>query len=341
MKNIIALFVAITCFSGVSLAQKINKNVEEKPIVIKLSHVVKDGTPKALASFEFKRIMEQKFPEKVFVEIYGDNKLFKDREETEALELGAVDVIIPTSGKIAGFYGIKEFELFDLPFMFKNTEDITNFTLSKSGQKLLNFLNDKNKTVLAVTYWSNDFRNYNGSKFFKTPDDFKGLTARTESAGTMKRFYDSLEVKETINLGFSELAKAMKKQGENKVDVASNPNSNYNSIQLYESSKFITLSKHDVNTYVLLTNKRWFNNLPIDIKTGFLEAAKESGLYHFKIAQNLGLEDLEKVKKIGTQVYTWTKEERELFKLRAVASHQNYLKNINKEFLDEVYELVK
>ena len=313
----------------------------QKPLVIKVSHVVKDVTPKALASIEFKRIMEAKFPGRVFVEVSHDNKLFKDREESEALDLGAVDVIVPTTGKVANLYKIPEFELFDLPFLFNTSADIVKFTDSASGQKLLNLINSKSKTTYAVGYWANDFQNFFGTKAIKNPDDLKGLTAVVTSGGTKSIFLNSLGVKETLVLPFSSVAKTLKKEGEYKADISSNTNSNFFSSKIYESSKYLTLSSHDVSLYVFLTNKRWFNSLPDDIKAGFLAAAKESGVYHFDVAQKAGISDLEKAKKEGVKIYTLTADEKNQFKKKAVASHENFLKNINKEFLNEVYQIVR
>lgn len=330
----------ISSILSLSYAESLPKILIENPIVIKLSHVVGKDAPKGIASEEFKKIMESKFPGRVYVEVYHDNKLFKDREESEALELGVVNVVLPTSGKIATFYNVKEFELFDLPFLFNKTEDINKFTQSDEGQELLDFFNIKNKKLYAVTYWPNDFRDYVGSKFYKKPDDFKGQTARIQALGTLKLFNDAIGVKDSIVLSFSDLPKAMKKQGEYKVDVSENPSSNTYEAKLYESSKFITLSHHNVNTYVFLTNRRWFNSLPDDIKQGFVAAAKQSGIVHFDIAQKSSATDLVNLKKQGVQTYEWTPQEKLEFKKRAVAVHENYLININKDYLNKVYKTI-
>ena len=336
------ILIALAVFALFGSAQASTITVTtEKPLVIRLSHVVKDVTPKALASIEFKRIMEEKFPGRVIVEVSHDNKLFKDREESEALELGVVDVIVPTTGKVASLYKIPEFELFDLPFLFNTHADIAKFTNSTSGQKLIDRINSKSKTAYAVTYWANDFQNFFGSKPIKKPDDLKGLTAVVTSGGTKSIFLNALGVKETLVLPFASVAKTLKKDGEYKADISSNTNSNFYSSKIYESSKYLTLSNHDVSLYVFLTNKRWLNSLPDDIKTGFLAAAKESGIYHFDAAQKAGSKDLEQAKKEGVNIYTLSADEKNQFKKKAISSHENYLKNINKEFLNEVYQIVR
>ena len=339
MKKIILGFAVSIMLTSVAIAADVK--VTTKPIVIKLTHVVKGEAPKGLASTEFKKIMESKFPGRVKVEVYHDNTLFKDREESEALELNAVNVIIPTTGKVATTYGIKEFELFDLPFLFNTHDDILKFTNSSSGEKLLNLINSKIKTTIAITYWVNDFQNFFGVKAFKKPSDFSGLVAGITSGGSKELFLKSLGVKETIVMPFSQIPKALKKDGEIVIDLSSNTNSNFYTAKIYESTKNLTLSKHDVSTYVFLANRRWFNSLPEDVKVGFVASANEAGLYHLDIAKKAGIADLEKAQKAGINIQTLTKEEKEEFKKKAVTVHENYLKNINKEFLNEVYTIVR
>lgn len=339
MKKVI--FGLATCFILTSVAFASDVKSVTNPITIKISNVVKIESPKGFASEQFKKMMESKFPGRVKVEIYYNNNLFKYKEETEALELGAVDVIIPSSSKVSSSFNVKEFELFDLPFLFNKAEDITKFTQSSSGDKLLSFLNRKNKNLYAVAYWPNDFKNYIGYKFYKNPGDFNGQVARIDNSGSEKLFYDSLNVKETILIDPELLSNSMKKQGEFKVDVSANSNFNVSQFKLYEKSNFMTLSNHDVSSDIFLTNKRWFNSLPDDIKLGLVESAKQAGLVNFEVTQKNSAQDLAELQKNGVQFYTWTKEERDEFKKKAITVHANYLKNINQEFLNEVYSIVR
>ena len=50
------------------------------------------------------------------VEVYPNSSLFKDKEEIEALQLGSVQILAPSTSKF-GPLGVKEFEVFDLPFL--------------------------------------------------------------------------------------------------------------------------------------------------------------------------------------------------------------------------------
>src|SRR5258708_6011534 len=84
----------------------------QTPIVIKFSHVVAPNTPKGKGAEKFKELAEKYTDGKVKVEVYPNSTLYKDKEELEALQLGAVQMLAPSNSKF-GPMGIKDFEVFD------------------------------------------------------------------------------------------------------------------------------------------------------------------------------------------------------------------------------------
>jgi C4-dicarboxylate-binding protein DctP len=109
----IALATTALCAGSVALAQA--------PIVIKFSHVVAPDTPKGKGAQRFKELAEERTKGKVKVELYPNSQLYKDKEELEALQLGSVQMLAPSLAKF-GPLGAKEFEVFDLPYLFKDDE---------------------------------------------------------------------------------------------------------------------------------------------------------------------------------------------------------------------------
>lgn len=90
-----------------------------EPVIIKFSHVVAPNTPKGKAAEQFKRPAEERTNGRVRVEVYPNSQLYKDREEMEARQLGAVQMLAPSLSKF-GPLGVRQFELFDLPYIFPN-----------------------------------------------------------------------------------------------------------------------------------------------------------------------------------------------------------------------------
>src|SRR6185503_15941091 len=126
-----ALAMAIT---GPSLAQG--------PIVIKFSHVVTPDTPKGKAAEQFKKLAEERTKGKVKVEIYPNSQLYKDKEELEMLQLGSVQMLAPSLAKF-GPLGEREFEAFDLPYIFENYDELHKVTEGPLGLGLLKKLEAK------------------------------------------------------------------------------------------------------------------------------------------------------------------------------------------------------
>ena len=107
----------------------------QNPIVIKFSHVVAQDTPKGNAAVRFKELAEKYTGGKVRIEVYPNSTLYKDKEEIEALQLGAVQMLAPSTAKFAPL-GAKEFEALDLPFLFANDEEYTRITNGPVGKWL-------------------------------------------------------------------------------------------------------------------------------------------------------------------------------------------------------------
>ena len=108
----------------------------QSPIVIKFSHVVATNTPKGLAAEKFKELAEKYTDGKVKVEVYPNSQLYKDKEELEALQLGAVQMLAPSNSKF-GPIGVKEFEVFDLPYILPDLKTLRKVTDGPLGARLL------------------------------------------------------------------------------------------------------------------------------------------------------------------------------------------------------------
>src|SRR5271165_7115463 len=109
-----AAAAAVVLAPGAGMAQQ--------PIIIKFSHVVSPDAPKGKAALRFKELAEQYTNGKVKVEVYPNSSLYKDKEELEALQLGSVQILAPSISKF-GPLGVKEFDVFDLPFLLSDQEN--------------------------------------------------------------------------------------------------------------------------------------------------------------------------------------------------------------------------
>jgi len=307
----------------------------EGPLVIKFSHVVANDTPKGKASEFFAKRAAELTKGKVKVEVYANSTLYKDKEELEALQLGAVQMLAPSLAKF-GPLGVKEFEVFDLPFIFDNDDELHKVTQGPVGKQLLAKLEAKG--IHGLAFWDNGFKSFSANKPLRTPDDFKGMKMRIQSSKVLEAQMRAVGALPQV-LAFSEVYQALQT---GVVDGTENPHSNLYTQKMHEVQKVITLSDHGYLGYAVITNKKFWEGLPADVRTPLEQAMKEATDYANKIAREENDAALDAVRKSGkTQVIALTPQERLALKKAMVKVHKEMESRIGKEILAEVYKETK
>ena len=246
------------------------------PIVIKYSHVVADVTPKGQAALKFKELAEKKLPGKVEVQVFPNSQLFGDGKEMEALVLGDVQIIAPSLAKFGKY--TPKLQIFDLPFLFTDLAAVDRFQASKEGQELLNSMTKKGITGLG--YLHNGMKQLSANKPLGMPGDAKGLKFRIQASDVLEAQFKAVGANPQ-KLAFSEVYQALQT---GVVDGAENPWSNIYSKKFHEVQGYIMESNHGVLDYMVITNTKWWDGLPADIRKGLSEAMTESIKFGNKVA---------------------------------------------------------
>lgn len=319
----VALCAAIGATAGVHA-------YAQAPIVIKFSHVVATDTPKGQAAERFKQLAEKATNGKVKVELYPNSQLYKDKEELEALQLGAVQMLAPSLAKF-GPLGVKEFEAFDLPYIFPTKTALYNVTEGEIGKSLLKKLEPKGITGLA--YWDNGFKVMSANKPLHHPADFKGLKMRIQSSKVLDAQMRALGANPQV-LAFSEVYQALQT---GVVDGTENPPSNMYTQKMHEVQKHVTVSNHGYLGYAVIVNKKFWDGLPPDIRTQLEKAMREATTFEKAIAQRDNDQALDAIKKAGkTQIYTLTVQEQAEWR-KALAPVQKTMEaRIGKELISAI-----
>jgi len=302
------------------------------PIVIKFSHVVAVDTPKGEAAEYFKKLAEERTKGAVKVEVYPNSQLYKDKEEMEALQMGAVHMLAPSLAKFAPL-GVKEFEIFDLPFIFNGYEELHKVTTGPVGKKLLDKLQPKG--IIGLAYWDNGFKVMSANKALKVPTDCKGLKMRIQSSKILDAQMRALGAIPQV-MAFSEVYQALQT---GVVDGTENPPSNLYTQKMFEVQKYVTVSDHGYLGYAVLVNKKFWEGLPADIRTQLESAMADSTVFANDIAKRKNEEDLASVAASGkSEIIKLTPEERQVWKDALVPVHAKMADRIGKELIEEVYQ---
>jgi len=321
--------IALALFTGAQAQQPASQS-----IVVKFSHVVTDETPKGKGAIRFKELAEAKTQGRVKVEVYPNSQLYKDREELEALQLGAVQVLAPSVSKF-GPLGVRKFEVFDLPYMFADESSLEHVVEGPVGKGLFKLLEPKG--IVGLAYWFNGFKEFTANKPLRKLDDFKGMKIRIQSSkileGEIKAFGAIPQV-----MAFSEVYTALQ-QG--VVDGEENTPSNKYTQKMHEVQKHMTLSDHGVVMYAVIVNKKFWDGLPADIRKSLGEAMAESTKYVWDIAKKENDDALAKIKAAKTtQVYVLPAAEKAGWRKAMLPLYQEYEGVVGKDTLQAIEKTV-
>jgi C4-dicarboxylate-binding protein DctP len=283
------LCVALVAGAALALAGPV---LAQQPIVIKLSHVVADNTPKGQASLKFKELAEKKLPGKVVVQVFPNSQLFGDAKEMEALLLGDVQIIAPSLSKFDRY--TKKLQVFDLPFMFDNIAAVDRFQEGPVGQALLNSMTSKG--IKGLGYWHNGMKQLSDDKDkLQRPEDVKGLKFRIQPSDVLEAQFRAVGANPQ-KMAFSEVYQALQT---GVVDGQENTWSNIYSQKFYEVQKTIAETNHGVIDYMVITNAKWWDGLPADVRKGLQEAMNEATKFGNDLAGTLNEQDKQKIAAAG------------------------------------------
>jgi C4-dicarboxylate-binding protein DctP len=260
--------IAMIVGAAVSLALA-TPALAQSPIVIKFSHVVAPNTPKGKGSLKFQELAEKYTNGKVKVEVYPNSQLYKDNEELQALQLGSVQMLAPSLAKF-GPLGVKEFEVFDLPYILPDKAALVKVTHGALGKKLLGLLQPKG--IVGLAYWDNGFKDMSANKKLLVPADFRGLKMRIQSSKVLEAQMRALGAIPQV-MAFSEVYQAL---ATGVVDGTENPPSNEYTQKMHEVQKYTMRSGHGYVGYAVITNKKFWDGLPADVRTQLEKAMAEA-----------------------------------------------------------------
>jgi len=302
-----------------------------EPIVIRFSHVVAPDTPKGKAAEFFKSRAEALTDGRVRVDVYPNSTLYKDREEMEALQLGAVQMLAPSLAKFS-VLGIAEFEVFDLPYIFDDAQALTKVTNGPVGRRLLASLEPRG--IKGLAFWDNGFKSFSANAPIHAPSDLAGLRMRIQASKVLEAQMQALGAIPHM-MAFSEVYQALRI---GIVDGTENPHSNVYTQHMHEVQPYITLTEHGYLGYAVITNKRFWDGLPRSVRRQLERAVRESSVYANRIAREENERALALLRAAGTtEVIELDSAGRDAFKRALLPVHERMAGRIGGDLINAIY----
>ena len=240
-------------------------------IVIKFPHDLAPNTPKGLGADYFKRIVEERLPGRVTVEVYPSASLMDDQTSLEALAFGEIQMIAISVSKLEGL--TKRFRVFDLPFLFADMAQVEAFQQSVVGQELLTEL--EGRGILGLGYWHNGMKHLTARTPLRVPADARGLKFRIQDSDVLLEQFRAVggnpqkmpygEVYQALQLG--------------AIDAQENTWSNIYASKFYEVQPYITETDHGYIGYLVAVNPEFWRGLPTDVRSALDAALAEATEY--------------------------------------------------------------
>ena len=302
----------------------------EEPIVIKFSHVVAADTPKGRGAERFKQLAEQLTKGRVKVEVYPNSTLYKDKEELEALQLGSVQMLAPSLAKF-GPLGVKEFEVFDIPYMFPSEAFLEKVESGPIGRKLMAKLETKGITGLA--FWDNGFKSFSANRPLSVPADLKGLKMRIQSSKVLEAEMRALDAIPQV-MAFGDTYQGLQT---GVVDGTENPWSNMYTQKMHEVQKYAVDTYHGYLGYAVIVNSKFWSGLPPDVRSALEAAMKEATQFEREIARKDNEDAMAAIEKSGrTKIAHLTAEQRAAWAKALMPVRTEVAGRVGQEVIDEI-----
>lgn len=305
----------------------------QKTYTIKFAHVVAPATPKGKAADFFAKRAEEITNGQVKVQVFPSAQLYDDDRVFMAMKMGNVQMAAPSFSKFTPL--APEFQLFDLPFIFRDTEHLHKVLDGEVGDTIKKKIEDKG--YVALEYWDAGFKQFSSSKKpLLAPADAKGQKFRIMSSKVLEEQTKAAGGNPQV-LPFSEVYSALQ-QG--VVDAAENPLANFYNSKFHEVQSSLTISDHGYLGYLVVVSDKFWKSLPADLQAKVKQAMKEATEFERKeSAEDEGrlLAKIEEYAKASGKlaINKLTSEQKAEWQKVMGAIYPNFYNTIGKDLIDK------
>jgi TRAP-type transport system periplasmic protein len=287
LKTLVAL--AVVALAGAATAQDIKERS------FKLAQQNPKGHPLVTGAEKFAEIVAAKSGGKIKINLFPGGVLGGDAPTVSALQGGTVEMTVLNSGILAS--QVKDFEIYDFPFMFANGKEADAVVDGPLGQKLHAKLQDKG--IVGLAYWELGFRNITNSKrAINKVEDLEGLKLRVIPNAINVDWVKAVGGNPTP-MAFPEVYAALESKA---IDGQENPLNVIVANKFAEVQKFLVLSNHQYNPQSVIVSKKVWDTLSADEKKILQDAAIEAGVFQRKTSRDAASGNLDILKKAGMTV---------------------------------------
>lgn len=298
MSLLILVLFSMSLLAGCGSSKKEAPKVDPaKKFVLKLGHTASPDHPYQIGSLKFAELVAKKTNGNVEIKVFPADQLGKQRQLVEGAQLGTVDMVLTSDVLLSGFEPMVG--VLNLPFLFKDMEQVARVLDGPVGKKLDAALAKKNLVVIG--WWENGFRHITNSRRpINVPDDLKGLKIRVPEGNVFVETFNSYGASATP-MSFGELYSALQLK---TVDGQENPTTHVLTQKYYEVQKYLSITNHIHVSEPLLMSAKIYKTLPAEYQKALQEAGKEVAVWMMKEIGSREAKEIEEIKQKGMLINT-------------------------------------
>ncbi|WP_019414032.1 TRAP transporter substrate-binding protein [Paenisporosarcina sp. TG20] len=263
---------------------------------LQAGHSLPDSHPYHLAFLEMAKNVEERTDGQVIIEVFANSEIGAERELTEGMTLGTVDLVVSSTAPVTNF--VPELGVLDVPFIFKDRASAVNVLEGEIGDEI--FAKMEENGIIGLSWGENGYRHITNSKHpINTPEDLKGLKIRTQENTIHLAAFEALGAQPTP-MAWTEAITALQ-QG--VVDAQENPAIVADQFNLHEANqKYMTLTGHVYSVAVYMMSKQTYDELPEELRDIVVEEGQKAGAKERDLIVEMEKESLKTLKENGVEI---------------------------------------
>ncbi len=289
VKQIIGSAALVLC--GLVLSSAAQAQINEHTFRIALAGAT--GHPGVMGAEKWAEILKAKSGGKLTLKVFPNGVLGGDVQVLSAVQGGTIDFTAMNSGILQT--QVKEFAIFDFPFMFESGKEADVILDGAFGKKLADLTPAKG--LLNLAYWELGFRQVTNSKrAIEKADDLSGLKIRVIQSPIYIETFNALGAN-AVPMPFTEVYTALEQK---IIDGQENPFSVIETSKFNEVQKFLGVTNHMYNPQSVFASKKKWDALNKDEQAMLMATLAEATKWQRENSRALSEASLTNLKKTMT-----------------------------------------
>ena len=301
----------------------------DKTITIRLGHVMPPTHFEHTAVLKLAEDVAKRSDGKIVIKAFPANQLGSEREQTESLNLGAVEMVIG-GGAIQNY--VPGLGVYGLPFIFRDAAHFDNVMDGPIGEQL-KAMSLKHSNIRILAFFPNGERMFfNRKRPFTKLTEFEGVKIRVDDHPASAAIWRAVGAN-PIPMAYNEVYTALQT---GVVDAAENPPAGILRMKFYEVGKYVTITRHMLTVHAFMTNEKWWQGLPAEARQIIQDAMKTYVPERRRLSWEADANTIDELKKLGAVVSSLERPDE--FAAALAVVHKQYGDKYN---VNELIERIK